>query len=283
MNNRGRIALAQITILILGFVGFVFISGLVTARSGSAAASATLLPHSSYLSNFIGTGYSQDSYLFEGKVYAKGTPVNGVIVGQGGVGTKVAGSWRAAGSSVDALASGVQWAVVAYLVGNMLGNMFGMTGDNSKALGTSLAAGFGTYKALSVYGKKGLFSATGKLNWIGANPALTGLGIGVVIFALTYKKVTTKIVTFNCMPWQAPSGGDNCQVCNDDKLPCSEYRCKSLGQGCEIVNSGTKDEKCVYVNPRNVNPPIIKPNYNDITKGFSFKNVKNALLPRPRY
>src|SRR3989339_12972 len=186
------------------------------------------------------------------------------------------------GSGASALASGVQWAVIAYIAGTMLGNMFGMSEGNSKALGTSLAAGLGTYKILSTYmsgaGSEagGIFASGGQLSWLGANPALAGLGIGALVFVMMYKTSETKIVTFNCMPWQAPTGGDNCEACNDATLPCSEYRCKSLGQSCEIVNEGTIEEKCVYVNPRDVNPPIIKPNYDELTKGHSYKNVKTS-------
>ncbi|MCB9362420.1 hypothetical protein H6504_03210 [Candidatus Woesearchaeota archaeon] len=36
-----------------------------------------------------------------------------------------------------------------------------------------------------------------------------------------------------CSPWQAPGGGDNCFLCEADfSKPCTEYLCKSLGQGC---------------------------------------------------
>jgi hypothetical protein len=181
-----------------------------------------------------------------------------------------------AGSGYSALASGVQWAVIAYFAGTMIGDMFGMTEKNSEALGTSLAAAFGTYKALSVYGQTGMFSSGSTFGWIGAHPGLTGLGIGVVVFVAMYKEEKTKVVTFDCMPWQAPTGGDNCEICNDPYLPCSEYRCKSLGQSCEIVNTGTADEKCVYVNPGDVNPPIIRPDYDKLSAGHQYKNVRNS-------
>lgn len=78
------------------------------------------------------------------------------------------------------------------------------------------------------------------------------------------------------MPWQAPTGGNACEVCNDDDLACSEYRCKSLGQSCEIVNEGSVEEKCVYVNPRDVTPPIIKPNYDELSRGYQYDNVRSS-------
>ncbi|MEK6800846.1 MAG: hypothetical protein AABY05_02845, partial [Nanoarchaeota archaeon] len=58
--------------------------------------------------------------------------------------------------------------------------------------------------------------------------------------------------------WQPPTGGQNCEKCNSDPLmPCSEYRCKSLGQACEIVNKGTKEESCVWVSKFDVKAPTI--------------------------
>jgi hypothetical protein len=68
-------------------------------------------------------------------------------------------------------------------------------------------------------------------------------------------------VTFQCLPWEPPLGGNKCEECNSDRFrPCSQYRCKSLGQACEIVNAGTEEEACTWVNPGDVNSPTIQPN-----------------------
>ena len=83
--------------------------------------------------------------------------------------------------------------------------------------------------------------------------------ISAAIFVLTYKDEEVKRVEYQCLPWEAPIGGERCEDCNQDPFrPCSEYRCKSLGQACEIVNSGTEDEKCIWQNPHDVNSPKIK-------------------------
>jgi hypothetical protein len=84
-----------------------------------------------------------------------------------------------------------------------------------------------------------------------------------------YKKTDTKTVEFNCLPWEAPIGGADCELCNTIKNGCSEYRCKSLGQACGIVNAGTTDEKCVWINPHDVNSPLIK--ISNLLKGYSWK------------
>ena len=80
--------------------------------------------------------------------------------------------------------------------------------------------------------------------------------------AAEIKEVT---ISFECKPWQAPlnPGQQQCEACNPQKgtrtefLKCSEYKCKSLGQGCELINQGTGNETCVALNPRDVTPPKI--------------------------
>lgn len=89
---------------------------------------------------------------------------------------------------------------------------------------------------------------------------LIGVGIAAAIFIATYKKEEQKLVSFQCLPFEAPIGGSRCDECNKDPFrPCSEYRCKALGQACEIVNPGTTEEKCVWVNPKDVTSPTITP------------------------
>jgi len=77
-----------------------------------------------------------------------------------------------------------------------------------------------------------------------------------VIDLLGSKTVKGK-VTFICKSWEAPDGGSDCEKCNDGKLPCSEYRCKSLGKACSIVNAGTSNELCVNKLPNDASSPRI--------------------------
>ena len=86
---------------------------------------------------------------------------------------------------------------------------------------------------------------------------MIGGGIAAAIFLLTYKKEKEDFVEFSCLPWQAPIGGEQCQLCNSFKH-CSEYMCKSLGQACDIVNAGTSEQACIWKNPQDVNSPLIK-------------------------
>lgn len=161
------------------------------------------------------------------------------------------------------LVQGAKWAVLVVTAIQLFGPMFGLEPETTNALSISAAVGIMTSSLtaglaesyaetwLSVFGETGWL----KLPW----GAWTGIGVGVVVFLLLYEKHDEKIVSFSCLPWQAPTGGDNCEECNKQGLPCSEYQCKSLGQSCELINKGTNEEKCVWVNRQDVNPPTIEP------------------------
>lgn len=99
--------------------------------------------------------------------------------------------------------------------------------------------------------------------------------------------------TIECNVWVAPDGGDDCSKCNGDpNKPCSKYRCKSLGQLCELINEGEKEEMCVSIHPNDASSPIIKPWYtlleekgyrvNEITedtgKGFEIKGTSEDTI-----
>jgi|GEM_PF-1396746 len=79
-----------------------------------------------------------------------------------------------------------------------------------------------------------------------------------------------KHVTVHCQPWQAPLGGDRCGECTDDPrydedvyenpARCTEYRCKSLGSSCSLINEGMPEQTCISTDPNDVTGPVISPN-----------------------
>ncbi|MGC9309751.1 MAG: hypothetical protein ACP5D2_03610, partial [Candidatus Nanoarchaeia archaeon] len=183
------------------------------------------------------------------------------------------------GSGPSALVSGLQWAGTAYLFGQLAGGMFGLEDDNKQALSTALASGAFVYKSLMSW--KGAAEG-GALEWLGPSeagfagantPFIMGVGVAAVVFLLSYKDKETMIIEFQCQPWQAPTGADNCEMCNEQE-GCSEYQCKSLGQNCELVNQGTEEERCVSVDVDDATPPTIKPDENVLTEGYKYADVK---------
>lgn len=98
------------------------------------------------------------------------------------------------------------------------------------------------------------------------------LQIADILFA----KTKTKTVQVTCDAWKAPEGGSNCRQCGKDGKGCSEYRCKSLGQNCVLINEGTGKEECINLHPNDVNSPIISPAKELITKGLTIKELSEG-------
>lgn len=150
------------------------------------------------------------------------------------------------------LVSGLAWAGVIGGAAWAAGSFFGLDDDQSAALGLAAFGGTLAYNIASSDQILGTAFSQG-------TSLLIGAGVAIAIFAFLYKSKSQQIVTFQCLPWEPPLGGDRCEECNKDPLrPCSEYRCKSLGQACELLNTGTTEESCAWVNPRDVTSPIIQ-------------------------
>jgi len=183
---------------------------------------------------------------------------------------------------------GISWGVVVLGISQLLAGF--MSSDDKKSMVNSagLAISAGLVAGKAVYGLIGEFGAEkGKLADWGFNKGgagakwaggITGAIIAYYIFASQYTKTETteQTIEFKCMTWQAPRGGSSCDLCNHDALrPCSEYRCKSLGQTCKLLNAGTGEEKCIDSAPDDVTSPGIKPMESALTNGYSYTDVKN--------
>jgi len=161
------------------------------------------------------------------------------------------------------LQSAFIFAAVAGGIGLIIDNNIKGTNAASSA---STAAGVG-------YLAGALAKKLGGSGLLGAWPI--GIGAGLLIFTLLFRKKTEKIVQFTCLPWQPPVGGGDCELCNNFE-ECTEYTCKSLGQSCEIINQGTEEQKCIWKNPQDVNSPIIT--LGNLSKGYKFE-PDNIIRP----
>ena len=136
---------------------------------------------------------------------------------------------------------------------------FGMEDGASYAIG-------GGYAALMYFGPTGWFGPL----------AIAALVISIVSMVMVLGKVCKKkTVRYKCMPWQPPTGGLNCDLCNAEDTLCSKYKCESLGQTCEFINAGTSDELCIDNSPQDISSPRISPLYNQITEGYNYQEVGN--------
>jgi len=128
----------------------------------------------------------------------------------------------------------------------------------------------------ATWGSQAAFSGWTNLQVYGYG---AGIVVAAIIFYNTYVKEDTETKTFTCEPWQAPTGGSNCEKCNKQgALPCSEYQCRSLGQSCQLLNPGTGEESCTWVNRNDVNPPVMKP-LNDALLNNYIYSPDNTISP----
>jgi len=168
----------------------------------------------------------------------------------------------APGGMGDALLSGVQHGAMLYGIGQIIGAVAGLESQQTQALSLALGGG-------------GFIYDIARIGFDLSSGASLTLGIvgGGIIFLMMYKKESTIIVTFDCKPWQAPTGsrgGNDCELCNEEEV-CSEYRCKSLGQACKLLNEGTEDEKCAWADPQDTNSPVITVWEEVLTEGYEYR------------
>ncbi|HVY01205.1 MAG TPA: hypothetical protein VHA12_00375 [Candidatus Nanoarchaeia archaeon] len=159
--------------------------------------------------------------------------------------------------------TGISHALVAVSVIAMIASLAGANGQQTKALSVSAAAGLLSYRLIvgtignggGVAGNQGVWQ-----QWVSNKAAgFIAAGIALAVFLIMYKNETEKQVTFQCLPWEPQLGGSKCEECNKDPMkPCSEYRCKSLGQACELLNKGSDKAQCAWVSKGDVQSPTIQ-------------------------
>jgi hypothetical protein len=203
----------------------------------------------------------------------KGIAGSGFFVGSSsastGAGvTNVAGAFSgaAAGAAIGALAAGY------------LAQLRGIQGTAAAVmtLGGAVAGaaiGYSYTTGASLTSTTGLLGLSA-LGWT----AVIALIVIAYITIIGWGQTKTVEVKFECLPWQAPLGGNNCEKCNDNPLkPCSEYKCSSLGKACKLVNQDTEKPICISVTD-DTNAPKIS--FNSIDSNFTFMEVedKKAVL-----
>ncbi|MEM4270661.1 MAG: hypothetical protein QXO70_01040, partial [Candidatus Pacearchaeota archaeon] len=165
--------------------------------------------------------------------------------------------YRAANPRLATFFEGVSWGLTAYGIAKMIGGFVAPEEEEiveriSEAIGIGVMAYRWLLGTRYIPGGQGWGLSSGvAASW--------AIGIAIVYFLMTYEEERTRQISLECLPYESPIGGGDCEKCNSDLYPCTEYRCKSLGQACEIINKGTAEEKCVWKNPGDIKSPVIKP------------------------
>ncbi len=77
-----------------------------------------------------------------------------------------------------------------------------------------------------------------------------------------------------CQLWLPPPGGKDCHLCNENPMwPCTEYRCRSLGQDCEFENDLGKTT-CYAADENDKIPPKIDIVEDSLSPGYSIAESK---------
>lgn len=161
------------------------------------------------------------------------------------------------------------FAGIGYAAGQSIGMAIGVDQEKSNALSYGLATAAGGARLL---GSFNIFSSG--LGAVGA--AGIGLGAGLLLMNHFYEGEITHTVTYTCGSWQAPIGGELCELCNQGEFPCTPYKCHSLGQGCEIINENTDEALCYHINPDDTTPAVLNPYEDSFTPGYSATNVRTS-------
>jgi hypothetical protein len=166
------------------------------------------------------------------------------------------------GPNLGAFSSTLMSVGIGFTVGSMFAKMLGIQGQG--ALIISIAATVIGANVASMLGLPGL-ACVDPISCI-----IVAIIIIALVIILGIGKTKEVIVEFSCKPWQAPTGGSNCEKCNDDPLkPCSEYRCSSLGASCQLINENSKNPQCITTKDDGKSPIISE---GSITSGYKFEN-----------
>ncbi len=97
-------------------------------------------------------------------------------------------------------------------------------------------------------------AVSGPVGWVAAAVTLVVMQWWILF---SYQNYVQEIINYQINAWKAQEGGAKCDECNKLEYGCTEYQCKTFGQGCGIVNNGTKQERCVWLNPDDREYPVI--------------------------
>ena len=228
------------------------------------------------------TGTIQDSFVKGGTAEPPPSPVKGPF------------GWTSSGGIFFGhLIQGVMWgatvAGIIMLIGSFLPEQYKPAANALAAASFGgIAAGKLTYGLFSKGGWWGADVGEKVTGWGPiAHPMRWSIGFGLVtaaiIFIMMYKseKESQELISFECKPWDAPSGGKDCEKCNKQDLPCSEYQCRSIGQSCVLENPGTTESMCVWQHRDDVKPPEMRPWIDALLPDYSY--VPDKTISPPDY
>jgi hypothetical protein len=196
-----------------------------------------------------------------------------------------AGSALKAGGFGYAALTTIAIAAAAFMVGSFIGSMMARGQPPGQAAVTvALWAGGVTAATMITIIGINYLAGFGTL-CIGPQVILCAV---IAILAIVYALFTEGtdheyfITEFKCEAWQPPLVG-KCEECNNDVRPCSEYKCKSIGNNCQYFVENGEPGYCATLNDiwnAKIEPwkEVLTPEnaYSNVSSfGFKIENKKN--------
>ncbi len=144
--------------------------------------------------------------------------------------------------------------------------------EQAEALGEGIRLGI--YSATITDALTKLFGRSG-----GSAGTYVGIAVAAWYILNNYKDLDERNVVFECSVWEAPRGGENCNKCNNNIFGCSEYQCESLGKDCQLLNPGTDEELCSWVNRNDAEAPEIRPYKDALSEEFEYVSDTSISPP----
>ncbi len=174
------------------------------------------------------------------------------------------------GATVGSFSTALGGAAIGASIGYIIGAIFGLDGT---ALTIAMVAG----AAIGLAGGAGWLGPQLLTFFTSPITIIVIIVIIVIMQIMGIGKTREKKVSFQCLPWQPPSGGAKCDLCNSDDLPCTKYKCETFGKTCRYLNEGTGNEECVNIAPNDVSPPQIDVNNPSLSSGFNYENPRTNI------
>lgn len=160
------------------------------------------------------------------------------------------GAWSKVGYGFKAFATAL---ATTYLIEQILTWAGGSERNIAGATTAALVGGLGAATVVTILVVCGV---SGPPGWIVAAVTAVFAGLWILFGWQTYSQ---EVFNYQTQIWQPVTGGEKCSLCNQLEYGCNEYQCHSYGQDCVLTNKGTNEEKCIWQNPGDSQPPLIMP------------------------
>ena len=249
-NHRKKLVINEIILLVMGIVAFSFMVGqslpVVNADNGESS------DYGFSLSEAV-AGFSLAKEL------------KGLVLPKKSFDTKTTPKLLQGFDSFikkwyGGIAGAAAAAVIAFFVTWITTGDFERSVWAGARIGVGALAGWATAKLILL-----VANVTGPAGWFIGGLMMVGMYLSKYL-----KRDQDRQLALTCKPWQAQTKGTNCGQCDNQDFPCTEYQCRSLGTGCELINKDTDEPRCVWKDPNDVNAPKIQPWEDALIDGYSY-------------